>query len=451
MRNLIGLLLYLTAIAVPGNGHHSSLTLSPSDATLVRYTNESLIVQCSSVKNNLNLHWKSPNGDLIKKNKGRIHIENNSSTGQLTIVFTHISLADKGNWTCEDTESGTHNITFDLIVYQKIIFTENATVQAVKEGKNATILCEVKGEPQPTITWSFNGQPITIDTNSSKLRILADGLLINKVAQNDTGEYTCRAYQVNSIASDMQERTVLLKIEHKPVWIHSHHTSVQYAYINGTATMLCEAIAEPPANFTWFYLKKRIHNNEYFSIETNHVMSSLTIRARDASIMGVYKCRIQNELGFLERTITLKQSEKPPAPDGLHLRGYNSNTFDIVLGTPRTAMRSPLEVIAFRIEFQTGNEFRTNAGNWKNAKRRDFPFVNGATYPLNKLEPNTTYYMRAASMNLAGLSDWTKVEKFTTLSNELRGYGERTKSTNFLILYALCFVTFLFKNTFLKM
>lgn len=49
--------------------------------------------------------------------------------------------------------------------------------------------------------------------NATKFRILADGLLINKVTQFDTGEYTCRAFQVNSIASDMQERTVLMKIE----------------------------------------------------------------------------------------------------------------------------------------------------------------------------------------------------------------------------------------------
>lgn len=49
--------------------------------------------------------------------------------------------------------------------------------------------------------------------NFRKFHILADGLLINQVGQDDTGEYTCRAYQVNSIASDIQERTILMKIE----------------------------------------------------------------------------------------------------------------------------------------------------------------------------------------------------------------------------------------------
>lgn len=33
----------------------------------------------------------------------------------------------------------------------------------VKEGQNATILCEVKGEPQPNVTWHFNGQPISVE------------------------------------------------------------------------------------------------------------------------------------------------------------------------------------------------------------------------------------------------------------------------------------------------
>lgn len=38
----------------------------------------------------------------------------------------------------------------------------------------------------------------------------------------------------------------------------------------------------------------------------------------------------------------------------------------------------------------------------------------GATFLLNNLDANTTYLVRAASRNAAGLSDWTKVEKFRT-------------------------------------
>lgn len=40
--------------------------------------------------------------------------------------------------------------------------------------------------------------------------------------------------------------------------------------------------------------------------------------------------------------------------------------------------------------------------------------LTGATFLINYLSPNTSYFMRAASKNLAGLSDWTTAEIFTT-------------------------------------
>lgn len=48
---------------------------------MVRYTNESLIVQCRSPDPKVELHWKSPKGEIIREHKGRIHIEQ-TSTGK---------------------------------------------------------------------------------------------------------------------------------------------------------------------------------------------------------------------------------------------------------------------------------------------------------------------------------------------------------------------------------
>ncbi|XP_001357073.3 limbic system-associated membrane protein [Drosophila pseudoobscura] len=421
---LIGFMLNLAALtAVVLGNHHESLSLSPAEHSVVRYTNESLIVQCRSPDPDVKLHWKSPKGEIIREHKGRIHIEQ-TSPEQLKIVFAHIALADKGNWSCEAAEGRLHSKSFDLIVYQKITFTENVSVITVKEGdKDKTILCEVKGEPQPNITWHFNGQPISVDTaDGSKYRILADGLLINKVTQSDTGEYTCRAYQVNSIASDMQERTVLMKIEHKPFWTHKQFVSMQYAYINGTASIMCEAQAEPPATFTWHRKQKRLHSNErLYTIEGDHYWSRLTVHVLNASVFDNYRCRATNHLGSIERTKRLEQGEKPPSPITFQLRGFNSNTFDVDVSAPRGPEdRGPMEVNGFRIEYMSELEFKSDAGKWTNARRKDFPFEEGATFLITNLEPDTYYLMRAASRNLAGFSDFTKVEKYKTLSLEPR-------------------------------
>ncbi|EDV99237.1 neural cell adhesion molecule 2 [Drosophila grimshawi] len=419
---LIGFILNLAALTATGlANHHDSLTLSPAEHSVVRYTNESLIVQCRSPDPDVKLHWKSPKGEILQEHKGRIHIEQ-AAPEQLKIVFSHIALADKGNWSCEAVGGGLHSKSFDLIVYQKITFTEKDTVSTVKEGQNATILCEVKGEPQPNVTWHFNGQPISVEANAPKFRILADGLLINKVTQNDTGEYTCRAYQVNSIASDMQERTVLMKIEHKPHWTSKQHVGLQYAYINGTASIMCEAQAEPPATFTWHRKQKRLESNgKQYIIETDNYWSRLTIRVLDAKVFDNYRCRAHNHLGSIERITRLDEGEKPPPPFVFQLRGFNSNTFDVDVSAQRDKdQRGPMDVNGFRIEYMTELEFKTDAGKWTNAKRKDFPFEEGANFLITNLEPDTVYLIRAASRNLAGFSDYTKVEKCRTLSLEPR-------------------------------
>ncbi|KAH8402959.1 hypothetical protein KR222_001081, partial [Zaprionus bogoriensis] len=441
--------------------HHDSLTLSPAEHSVVRYTNESLIVQCRGPSPDVKLHWKSPKGEIIREHKGRIHIEQTSpeesqgrgqGTEQLKIVFAHIALSDKGNWTCEAADGGLHSKSFDLIVYQKITFTEKDTVLTVKEGQNATILCEVKGEPQPNVTWHFNGQPISVEgesTNASKFRILADGLLINKVTQFDTGEYTCRAFQVNSIASDMQERTVLMKIEHKPQWISQMHTEHQYAYLNGTATIECKATAEPPPTFSWYRKQKRLESNEkVYSIESQSNWSRITIQVRDIKQFDNYRCRAQNHLGSIERVTRLEQGEKPPTPSVFQLRGYNSNTFDVDLSVQRQREKpSPMDVNGFRIEYLPELDFIADAGKWTNAKHKDFRYeegecrgsslplpassillsiFSGANFLITNLEPDTMYLIRAASHNLAGYSDFTIAAKCKTLSLEPRASAGRS-------------------------
>ncbi|XP_036328834.1 neural cell adhesion molecule 1-A-like [Rhagoletis pomonella] len=203
--------------------------------------------------------------------------------------------------------------------------------------------------------------------------------------------------------------------------MHNHHISLQYVYVNGSVSIPCQAIAEPPANFTWYKNsnKKRLRNDKHYSFETDYYASNLTIQARDDSVFDTYRCLAENNLGAIERSTVLERGVKPPPPTVLQLRGFNSNTFDVDVGSVRTSpVRKLMEVIGFRIEYMTEYEFKSDAGKWTNAKRRDFPFEDGATFLINNLEANTTYFMRAATKNLAGFSDWTKIEKFRTISNE---------------------------------
>lgn len=73
-----------------------------------------------------------------------------------------------------------------------------------------------------------------------------------------------------------------------------------------------------------------------------------------------------------------------------------------------------MAVIGYRFEIIAVKDYETKSG-WKTARRTDFAVEDGATYLLTQLAQNTRYYVRVASRNRAGLSDFTETELFSTL------------------------------------
>ena len=81
--------------------------------------------------------------------------------------------------------------------------------QTVNEQDTAFFICQVTGEPIPTISWYFNNAPITNETNVDKYEILQSSinttilsstLMIINVQSSDVGTYTCNA--TNVVSSD---------------------------------------------------------------------------------------------------------------------------------------------------------------------------------------------------------------------------------------------------------
>ena len=97
------------------------------------------------------------------------------------------------------------------------------------------------------------------------------------------------------------------------------------------------------------------------------------------------------------------------------LRGVNSDTLDIDVGAKRDTNRSnEMAIIGYRFEIIAVKDYETKSG-WKTARRIDFAVEDGATYLLTQLAQNTRYYVRVASRNRAGLSDFTETQLFSTL------------------------------------
>lgn len=50
---------------------------------------------------------------------------------------------------------------------------------------------------------------------SAKYTKVADGLVVKKVSKNDSGEYTCKAFQSSTSISNFKEQTIRLNIQRK--------------------------------------------------------------------------------------------------------------------------------------------------------------------------------------------------------------------------------------------
>lgn len=61
---------------------------------------------------------------------------------------------------------------------------------------------------------------IIITVDGVKYAKLGDGLSIKNVLKDDSGEYTCRAFQISSVLSNVDERTIRLNIQCKHLFVH---------------------------------------------------------------------------------------------------------------------------------------------------------------------------------------------------------------------------------------
>lgn len=125
----------------------------------------------------------------------------------------------------------------------------------------------------------------------------SEGLAIKRVTNNDSGEYTCKAYQISATINNVKEQTIRLNIQRK--FEQSSYVDVAciaycifsdkprrlmksydyyYGYIKGFVNLTCEAIAEPLAEFTWKRDDKKMPPiSNYHQIFTSENQSVLQV------------------------------------------------------------------------------------------------------------------------------------------------------------------------------
>ncbi|XP_026463472.1 hemicentin-1-like [Ctenocephalides felis] len=404
---------------------HDNVHITPNATEIVRFVNDKHMVTCHGHKGT-KVRWLNPRGDPVTESRGRIHVEPRPAIapGAKALVFLHIAGVDRGLWVCAGDGGGggspaEQRKTFRLIVNEPISFMDTPNEQYAPENKDATVRCEVRGDPEPKVSWQLNGQQIALP--SERYSKLADGLLIKKVTIKDRGFYTCKAYQVSTAVSNVQERTIKLNIQHKPMSPANPRPQLVYGFVSGVVNVTCEALGEPPANFTWMRNKKPLKEAIVFNSEHS---TTLQLPITDSNDFGNYTCRAANFLGYLDRTVTIKEGAKPDPPAKVLLRTAGADSLEFEITGPKNPQpikegknEVDMRILGFRFQYAPLADWGEQKDDvWAHSGEIDIDIEQGASdgYVLSSLSTSTPYMVRVASRNAAGLSDYTIPVRYST-------------------------------------
>ncbi|KAI1892341.1 hypothetical protein AGOR_G00132360 [Albula goreensis] len=132
------------------------------------------------------LAWESEHPTLMSEPR-----VSKLDTGALQI--TDVSHGDSGSFTCSIRNTSL-SITAHLEVLNRTVIVTPPQALRAQRGHDAVLSCHAQVDPKlapPQFQWRMDGQKLFASTTEDKYTFKENTLTVNKVQEDDTGEYTC--------------------------------------------------------------------------------------------------------------------------------------------------------------------------------------------------------------------------------------------------------------------
>jgi len=387
----------------------SALFLQPDDKLVIRQAGEhtSFFISCRGVSGlEMDVVWRRERGRISAATGDRVHLEP-SLNGGMDLVFRWIEQDDQGRYTCSQENEVKF---FDLVVVQPLDFKDTPSTQMVQLGDpNYRMRCSATGLPFPAVSWKVKGKSIrnSLSTPAENSKYAVDGtdLLIRNVGKEDEGGYLCKAVQTvydsdgsSVLYSDFKEFIVDLRIEQSPEWLDKNDDGQFYGFVTGTATLTCQAEAQPPPTFSWLDAQNQPVNQG--KITNSEYKSTLELQINHHNVFGAYTCIAENLHGRLEKVVLLSEGAKPGTPQ-IQPNKIFGDSIRLIIQKPAAELF--LKIDGFQIEVKRSSD------PWDQATILYFDTDGSGQYSIDGLVQQTFYHVRARSRNQAGLSDASNI------------------------------------------
>jgi len=395
----------LIAIVFCADSYSSQLYLQPQQTQHGYFTNDSFFITCFTTDENIDqLRWSDFESNVIESQDGRIHIQSADGAQQgLRLVFTSVEKQDAGIYTCSDDQDST---SFELSVARSISFSDTPRVQHIPEGDNGVVICNIRSDSHPVVTWYFKGRQIK---KSSKHQILENhSLKIFNLSRNDAGDYKCKVILITSLATQMKDFDIKLHVQYSPEIVGEQRIN-HYARIGTEIQVPCNVTADPDPMFQWLRDEMIIYNGTkgYLMFDTVN-SSALQFNLESHEQLGEYICRASNALGQEEVIVVLKEGG-PPHPPTISVKKEEEGVLILnIESKPNMEDEEELKTTGIRVQFKLATE------SWDSANIQDFKI--GESFMLKNVSFNSEYIIRAAGHNLAGYGDYSEELSHKTLS-----------------------------------
>lgn len=225
-----------------------------------------------------------------------------------SLSFTEADLDDEGDYKCvAQNELGSASCAAELLVNEgasKPEFTEALKDIEVAEGEEGRFVVRVSGSPNPAVQW-FKGTKKIED--AGKFILIDDeeddlfSLVIDKVASDDAGKYTCKATNEAGEVSCKAE----LKLQEQmaaPEFADDEETGPITAVEGGDVTLNVTVKGKPRPDVEWFKDDQPLRKTSRLDIKSRGDKFSAVIMNVTPDDSGLYKCVASSKAGRVTRT-----------------------------------------------------------------------------------------------------------------------------------------------------
>ncbi|XP_059426597.1 neural cell adhesion molecule L1-like protein isoform X6 [Carassius carassius] len=222
------------------------------------------------------------------------------SHGKLLTVEM-VNEEDEGKYMCR-----AKNLYGDVMHYFHVTVEESPEFeiepqsQLVTIGADVVIKCVVNGNPQPSVVWRVNGQPLN-DVPTSNRKVLKDGTIsIHNAKPENSAVYQCEA--TNRHGTILANANIMI-MNIQPLILTENN--LQYMAVEGKGVVMhCKVFSSPASSITWSKADSAdAVEGERFSVHKNGSLEIQNIMKED---IGEYSCFAQNTEGKVAIATTLE-------------------------------------------------------------------------------------------------------------------------------------------------